>query len=46
MPHEVEISSMEPERFRSVLPPDRFAEFEPVFRSVAAGFQLAQEAIR
>jgi hypothetical protein len=25
---------------------DRFAELEPVFRSVAAGFQLAQEAIR
>jgi hypothetical protein len=25
---------------------DRFVEFEPVFRSVAAGFQLAQEAIR
>ena len=25
---------------------DRFAEFEPVFRSIAAGFQLAQEAIR
>jgi hypothetical protein len=27
-------------------PDDRFAELEPVFRSVAAGFQLAQEAIR
>jgi hypothetical protein len=25
---------------------DRFAELEPTFRSVAAGFQLAQEAIR
>ena len=25
---------------------DRFEEFEPVFRSVAAGFQLAQEALR
>ncbi len=25
---------------------DRFTEFEPVFRSVAAGFQLAQEALR
>jgi hypothetical protein len=25
---------------------DRFAELEPVFRSVAAGFQLAQEAVR
>jgi hypothetical protein len=25
---------------------ERFAEFEPIFRSVAAGFQLAQEALR
>jgi hypothetical protein len=25
---------------------DRFEELEPVFRSVAAGFQLAQEALR
>lgn len=25
---------------------ERFAEYEPVFRQVAAGFQLAQEAVR
>jgi hypothetical protein len=25
---------------------DRFDELEPTFRSVAAGFQLAQEAVR
>jgi hypothetical protein len=25
---------------------DRFGEFEPLFRSAAAGFQLAQEALR
>jgi trehalose synthase len=28
MPHEVDISSMDPERFRSVLPPARLEEFE------------------
>jgi trehalose synthase len=28
MPHEVDISSMDPERFRSVLPPARFEDFE------------------
>jgi trehalose synthase len=28
MPHEVDISSMDPERFRSVLPPARFEEFQ------------------
>ena len=28
MPHEVDISSMDPGRFRSVLPPERVEEFE------------------
>src|SRR4051794_18829768 len=28
MPHEIKISPMSPERFRAVLPPERFAAFE------------------
>jgi trehalose synthase len=37
MPTEIDISSMSPERFRSVLPPDRYQEFE---RGVAEAREL------
>src|ERR1700716_3955324 len=37
MPQEIEVSSTSPERFRSVLPPDRFEEFE---REVRAAREL------